>query len=100
MNVNTGQVATCPSYTIGSTTSSNVYAIPALNPVLNNDMVISNTSGKRISITELEDRVTAIEARLLLISKCTNTENIEALKIAYDNYKLIESLCTSEPKGK
>ena len=95
------------SYTIGSA-SSNYYTTGTGSYTLNNPPTVNITgtgidmaAGTDISIDgkSLKTFMNKMEERLaILVPDPAKLEKFEALKKAYEHYKLMESLCQEQPK--
>ena len=95
------------SYTIGSA-SSNYYTTGTGSYTLNNPPTVNITgtgidmaAGTDISIDgkSLKTFMNKMEERLaILVPDPSKLEKFEALKKAYEHYKLMESLCQEQPK--
>lgn len=60
--------------------------------------VTNGTMQRDTSVEQMHQRLTSIEERLAIISPdLVKLEKFAALKQAYDNYKLIETLCKDQP---
>ena len=95
------------SYTIGSA-SSNYYTTGTGSYTLNNPPTVNITgtgidmaAGTDISLDgkSLKTFMNKMEERLaILVPDPSKLEKFEALKKAYEHYKLMESLCQEQPK--
>ena len=58
----------------------------------------SGTMNRDTSIDQLNNRLNSIEERLAILTPdLVKLEKFAALRQAYDNYKLIETLCKDQP---
>ena len=96
------------SYTIGSA-SSNYYTTGTGSYTLNNTTPTVNITGAGIDMAagtdinidgkSLKNFMETLEKRLaILVPDPAKLEQFAALKKAYENYKLMESLCQESPK--
>lgn len=108
----TGSVTTPSTYTIGPTgttgytissgagaySSNYSYSTSPVN-ITNNGITMPNTADIKIGDKSLSEFMTKMEERLaILVPDPKKLEKFEALKRAYDHYKLMEKLCQEEPK--
>jgi hypothetical protein len=86
----------------GATGLTNSGATGSANPTIRSGgSLISSTSNgimRDITLEPISSRLTAIEERLAILTPdLQKLEKYSALKQAYDNYKLLETLCKEKP---
>jgi hypothetical protein len=101
-NIISGTCSLPNSALSGSTGLTNAGATGSANPTIRSGgSLISSTSNGIMRDTTLEpisSRLAAIEERLAILTPdLQKLEKYSALKQAYDNYKLLETLCKENP---
>ena len=86
------------SYSAPTWTASNTYNASNTVQINNNGMVLNESADIKIGDKSLKEFMLKMEERLaILVPDPKKLEQFEALKKAYEHYKLMEKLCQDKP---